>query len=179
MLLSTLLILTFLYTVLSGIGVKTFIICFENSLQKRILRASGVFSLTFFHKWVKCCFCLQKAQIKHRLCEKSSQEWNGNLDQDKSVAIISTHCKDQLSSLLLIFLFLLFLPHFLFSYCPLVGNSSICFLVLQFLPLLEIGVNWDHHLQVSSLEISFFWGAFKWEIIRSWYQHKRAEYVWW
>lgn len=91
MLLSTLLILTFLYTVVSGIGVKIFIICSENSLQKRILSASGIFSLTFFLKWVKCCFCLQKARVKHRLCEKSSQEWNGNLNQDKSVAIISTH----------------------------------------------------------------------------------------
>lgn len=101
------------------------------------------------------------------MCEKSSQEWNGNLDKLKVWQSFLPTGKDQLSSLLLIFFLLLFLPHLLLSYCSPVVSSSICFLFLQFLPLLEAGVNLNHHLQISSLEIHFFCNAFKWEIMRS------------
>lgn len=102
--------------------------------------------------------------------EKSSQEWNGNSDKLRLWQSFIPTGKDQLSSLLLTFLLLLFLSHFLlsyFSYCSHVVNSSICFLLFQFLPLLEAGVNLDHHLQISSLEIHFFCNAFKWEIMTS------------
>lgn len=100
-----------------------FCICFANSSHKRKC-TSNCLSAAFSHQCVKCCFYFQNVS-KTQCVRNHHRSATGTWTKRRAWQSFLSTGKDQLCSLLLIFLILFFLSHFLLSYCSLVLNSNI------------------------------------------------------